>query len=495
MTYGPLWRRAALLAVFALLVGCLSCGLTATGHPRELNTSRPEVFAEVTRVIESSFWDASKLSPQGLFKGAVDGVDADVQRLGGSIGYKDQQMLISLSGHTKAVDLSGIDSLTEMVQAFIGIHAFILQHQRANGTPTNWEYRAIEGMVKSLDGNSAFMPPHEFREMQEETRGSFGGIGIRIGVEDGQVVIVEPMDGTPASKAGLKQGDRIMKIDGQPTQGLTLQEAVRRMRGPVGSRLVLGIVRRGGVEPEDVSLTRAKIDLKTVEGQLLDGRIGYVKLRGFHETTLQELENALNRLTQQKMEGLVIDLRNNPGGLLSQSVKVCNLFVDEGLIVVSTEGRVRNQNSRFMANGGGQYRQYPLIVLINAGSASGSEIVAGALQDLQKATIIGTKSYGKGSVQTIFPLQDGSGLRLTTAHYFTPSGRIIDHVGIMPDLVLSNEGKEDRQLDMAHALMKEALAMASRRKQQHQRGAGPIDNVMIKELGRGMLAAPPTPSP
>jgi carboxyl-terminal processing protease len=495
MTYGTLWRRAALLAVFALLVGCLSCGITATGHPRELNASRPEVFVEVTRVVESSFWDASKLNPQGLFKGVVDGVDEDVRRLGGTINYKGQQVVVSLSGQTKTVDLSAIDSLAELVQAFSSIQAFLLQQQRSNGQAANWEYRAIEGMVKSLDGNSAFMPPHEFREMQEETRGSFGGIGIRIGVEDGQVVIAEPMDGTPASKAGLKQGDRIMKIDGQPTQGLTLQEAVRRMRGPVGSRLVLGIVRSGGVEPEDVSLMRAKIELKTVEGQLLDGRIGYVKVRGFHETTLQEMEKALNRLTQQKMEGLVLDLRNNPGGLLSQSVKVCNLFVDEGLIVVSTEGRVRNQNSRFMANGGGQYRQYPLIVLINAGSASGSEIVAGALQDLQKATIIGTKSYGKGSVQTIFPLQDGSGLRLTTAHYFTPSGRNIDHVGIVPDVELSNEGKEDRQLDMAHAIMKEALAMTGRRKQPQQRGSGPIDNVMMKELGRGMLAAPPTPSP
>ena len=495
MTYGAVWRRTALLAVFALLVGCLSCGITATGHPRELTASRPEVFVEVTRVLESSYWDASKLNPQGLFKGVVDGVDEDIRRLGGTISHKGQQVVVSLSGHTKAVDLSAIDSLSELVQTFSSMHAFLLQQQRSNGHATNWEYRAVEGMVKSLDGNSSFMPPHEFREMQEETRGSFGGIGIRIGVEDGQVVIVEPMDGTPASRAGLKQGDRIMKIDGQPTQGLTLQEAVRRMRGPVGSRLVLGIVRHDGVEPENVSLTRAKIELKTVEGQLLDGRIGYVKIRGFHETTLQEVEKTLNRLTHQKMEGLVLDLRNNPGGLLSQSVKVCNLFVDEGLIVVSTEGRVRNQNSRFMANGGGQYRQYPMIVLINAGSASGSEIVAGALQDLQKATIIGTKSYGKGSVQTIFPLQDGSGLRLTTAHYFTPSGRNIDHVGIVPDIELSNEGKEDRQLDMAHAIMKEALAMTSRRKQQQQRGAGPIDNVMMKELGRGMLAAPPTPSP
>ncbi|MGH8071004.1 MAG: S41 family peptidase [Candidatus Entotheonellia bacterium] len=495
MTYGALWRRAALLAVFALLVGCLSCGLTATGHPYELTTGRPEVFVEVTRVIESSFWDLTKLNPQALFKGAVDGVDADVQRLGGTIGYQGQQMAVSLNGYTKVIDLSSIATLAEMMQAFVEVHTFLLQHQRLNGHPANWEYRAIEGMVKSLDGNSAFMPPHEFREMQEETRGSFGGIGIRIGVEDEQVVIVEPMDGTPASRAGLKQGDRIVKIDGQSTQGLTLQEAVRRMRGPVGSRVVLSIVHRGAVDSEDVSITRAKIDLKTVESQLLDGHIGYAKVRGFHETTMQEIEKALSRLSQQKMGGLILDLRNNPGGLLSQSVKVCYLFVDEGLTVVSTEGRLRNQTSRFMSNGGGQYRQYPLIVLINAGSASGSEIVAGALQDLQKATLIGTKSYGKGSVQTIFPLQDGSGLRLTTAHYFTPSGRSIDHVGIMPDIELSNEGKEDRQLNMAHAIMKEALAMASRRKHQQQRGSGPIDSVMIKELGRGMLAAPPTPSP
>jgi C-terminal peptidase prc len=495
MKSGVFWRRAALLAVFALLVGCLSCGLTAIGHPYESNTNRPEVFVEVTRVIESSFWDLKKLTPQALFKGAVDGVDADMRRLGGTIGYKGQQMVVSLNGYTKTVNLSAIDSVTEMVQAFVDLHAFLLQHQRLNGHPINWEYRAIEGMVKSLDGNSAFMPPHEFREMQEETRGSFGGIGIRIGVEDDQVVIIEPMDGTPASKAGLKQGDRIMKIDGQPTQGLPLQEAVRRMRGPVGSRVVLSIVHRGGVEPEDVSITRAKIELKTVESQLLDGHIGYIKVRGFHETTLQEMEKGLSRLSQQKMEGVIVDLRNNPGGLLSQSVKACYLFVDEGLTVVSTEGRLRNQTSRFMSNGGGHYRQYPLIVLINAGSASGSEIVAGALQDLQKATIIGTKSYGKGSVQTIFPLQDGSGLRLTTAHYFTPSGRSIDHVGIIPDIELSNEGQEDRQLNMAHAILKEALAMASRRKHQQPRGSGPIDSVMMKELGRGMLAAPPTPSP
>jgi carboxyl-terminal processing protease len=298
------------------------------------------------------------------------------------------------------------------------------------------------------------------------------------------------MEGTPAGKAGLKHGDRIVKIDGQPTKGMTLQEAVRRMRGPVGSRVVLTILRSGVTEPQQVSIMRAKIELKTVEGEMLDGHIGHIKVRGFHETTLHELEQAMDRLTQQKMEGLILDLRNNPGGLLSQSVKVCNLFVDEGLVVVSTQGHVRNQNSRFIANGGGQYRHYPLIVLINAGSASGSEIVAGALQDLQKATLIGTKSYGKGSVQTIFPLQDGSGLRLTTAHYFTPSGRSIDHIGIAPDIEIANEGKDDRQLNVAHAILKEALAAASQGNPQHQQGSVQIDSSVIKALGRGMLVAP-----
>jgi C-terminal peptidase prc len=491
MRYGVFWRRAALLIVYALVVGCSSGGFTATVHPREPFPGRPDVFIEVARVVETSFWSAEKIDPPALLKGALAGMEAEVRRQGGDIGYKGEHAVISLNGHSTTIDLASVDSMPEVVHTYTTLHGFLLQHQRANGRGVNWEHRAIEGMMKALDGNSAFMPPHEFREMQEETRGSFGGIGIRISLEDGEVVIVEPMEGTPAFKAGLQHGDRIVKIDGQPTKGLTLQEAVRRMRGPVGSRVILSIMRKGAAEAEEVAIVRAKIEIKTVESQILDGRVGYLKLRGFHETTLQETEKALGRLSQQKIEGLILDLRNNPGGLLSQSVKVCNLFVEEGLIVVSTEGRVRNQNSRFMANGGGPYRHYPLIVLINAGSASGSEIVAGALQDLQKATIIGTKSYGKGSVQTIFPLQDGSGLRLTTAHYFTPSGRSIDHVGILPDIELTNEGKDDRQLHMAHAIMKEALALTGRRKQAQQRHAIPVDNGVLKSVGRSMLATPP----
>jgi carboxyl-terminal processing protease len=491
MRYRAFWRRAALLVIFALVVGCSSGGLTATIHSREPSTGRPEVFTEVARVVEKSFWSAEHIKPPALMKGALEGMDADIRQQGGNIRYQGEHVVISLNGSTQAIDLAHLNSMPEVIHTYAAVHGFLLHHQRTNGTGVNWEYRAIEGMMKGLDANSAFMPPHEFREMQDETRGSFGGIGIRISLEDGNVVIVEPMDGTPAFNAGLKHGDRIVKIDGEATQGLTLQEAVRRMRGPVGSRITLSIMRAGETAIEDVPIMRAKIDIRTAEGEILDGHIGYLKVRGFHETTLQEAEKALNRLSQQKIAGLILDLRNNPGGLLSQSVRICNLFVEEGLIVVSTEGRVRNQNSRFMANGGGQYRHYPLIILINAGSASGSEIVAGALQDLQKATIIGTKSYGKGSVQTIFPLQDGSGLRLTTAHYFTPSGRSIDHVGILPDIELPNEGNDDRQLHIAHAIMKEALAVAGRRQNAPPHGTIPVDNGVIKSVGRNMLAAPP----
>ena len=490
MRYGVLWRRAALLVVFTLVAGCSSGGLTAPVQPREPTASRPDIFIEVTRIVENAFWGADDLKPAAMLKSAVEGMDADLRQQGGKISSKGEQLAVSLDGQTKLMDLSSVDSVSEVIHTFVDLYSFVLQHEHPNGNRPSWEYHAIDALIKSLDRNSAFMPPHEFREMQEETKGSFGGIGIRIGLEDEQVIVVEPMEGTPAGKAGLKHGDRIVKIDGQPTKGMTLQEAVRRMRGPVGSRVVLTILRSGVAEPQQVSIVRAKIELKTVEGEMLDGHIGHIKVRGFHETTLHELEKAMDRLTRQKVEGLILDLRNNPGGLLSQSVKVCNLFVDEGLVVVSTQGHVRNQNSRFIANGGGQYRHYPLIVLINAGSASGSEIVAGALQDLQKATLIGTKSYGKGSVQTIFPLQDGSGLRLTTAHYFTPSGRSIDHVGITPDIEIANEGKDDRQLNVAHAILKEALAAASQGNPQHPQGSVQIDSSVIKALGRGMLAAP-----
>ncbi|MBI3325263.1 MAG: S41 family peptidase [Nitrospinae bacterium] len=487
------WRRVALSLICVLGFCFTSCGLPTTVSPPAAIAGRPDTFFEVVRVVESHYWDTDKVQPQALLKGAVDGMAPDLTRQQGHISYQGDQVVVSLSGQTKAVNLASIATTYQFRDAFTDLHSFVLQHQRPTSEPINWEYRAIEGMIKRLDKNSSFMQPHEYREFVEDQKGSFSGIGIRIGLEEGEIVILEPIEGTPAVKAGLKAGDRVVKIDGQPAKGLTLKEAVRRMRGPAGTRVSLGILRKGLTEPEEISIIRARIEPKNVESRVLDGHIGYVKVEGFIETTFQQTEKALNRLTQQKVEGLILDLRNNPGGLLSQSVKVCGLFLEEGLLMVSTKGRVRNQNSSLSTNGGGQYRHYPLIVLINSGSASGSEIIAGALQDLHRATIIGIKSYGKASVQTIFPLQDGSGLRLTTAHYFTPNGRSIDHAGIVPDIEVRNEAKEDRQLTVSEAILKEALTRASRRHPPNGRDAPPIDSGMLIELGRGMLVAPTVP--
>ena len=487
------WRRTTFSFIFMLGLCCTSCALTTTVAPHAALTGGPGTFIEVVRIIESAYWDTDKVNPQTLLKCVVDGMEPDLIRQQGHISYQGDQLVLSLNGQTKAVGLTSVNTPHELMRAFADIHDFVLQHQPPTAERLNWEYRAIEGMVKGLDSNSAFMPPHVFRELQEEMQGSFGGIGIRLGLEEGELVILGPMQGIAGSRAGLKGGDRIVKIDGSPTKGLTLQEAVRRLRGPVGSRVVLGLLRTGSTEPEDVAIIRAKIEIETVESRILDGHIGYVKVHSFHETTDQEAERALNQLAQHKVQGLILDLRDNPGGFLIQAVKVSNLFLDEGLLVVSTEGRLPYQNARYLTNGAGPYRHYPLIVLINSASASSAEIVTGALQDLHRAMIVGTRSYGKGSVQTIVPLDDGAGLRLTTAHYFTPGGRSVDRIGIMPDIEGHNAGKEDRQLSMSQAILQEALALANRRSSPSRREAGRIDNSALLEVGRAMLATPAVP--
>ena len=481
---GPATSAGASAGLAAALGGILKGGVS-----REPTTGGPDVFIQVTRIVETTFWDADKLNPQAFLKGAVGGIEPDLRRQGGNVSQQGSQMVVVLNGQTKAIDLSSIKTTADLRSAFADLHSMLLQYQRGEGKAVNWEYDAIEGILKGLDSNSEFMPPHAFREMLEEAKGDYAGIGIRIDLENGEIVFREAMKGSPASRAGLNPGDRIVTIDGYPTKGLTLQEAIRRMRGPVGSQMVLGILRPGSAEPEEIAVTRAKLRIETVESRMLDGHIGYVKVTSFHDTTRQDAASVLSRLVQHnKAEALILDLRNNPGGLLSESVEVCKLFVDNGSLITYTEGRVRNQNARYVANGAGLYRHYPLIVLINSRSAAGSEIVAGALQDLQKARIVGSKSYGQGSIQTIFPLRDGSGLRLTTAHFFTPTGRNIDGVGITPDIDVQNDGKEDRQLIVAYAILKEALSPGNRPNSPLTREDASI-GTGIREVGREMFAA------
>jgi len=317
----------------------------------------------------------------------------------------------------------------------------IVQNQYVDEVPPkDLIYSAIKGTLRGLDPHSSFLDPESYREMQVETSGSFGGLGIEITLKDDVLTVVSPIDGTPAYRVGLQTGDRIVKIDGLSTKDMQLPDAVKRMRGKPGTKVTITVVREGWAEPKDFEITREQIRVQSVRSHDLGGGIAYVKLRQFQEQTPSDLSGALETATKAGMKALILDLRNNPGGLLTAAVEVTEEFVDDGKLVVYTEGRVRNQNMRFTAHAKKSYPTLPMVVLVNQGSASASEIVAGALRSI----ILGTQTFGKGSVQTIIPLSDGSGLRLTTAKYFTPNGRSIHGKGITPDIVveLPKEPKE-----------------------------------------------------
>lgn len=301
-------------------------------------------------------------------------------------------------------------------------------------------YGAINGMLASLDPHSSFMPPDVYKEMKIETKGAFGGLGIEITIKDGLLTVISPIEDTPAFKAGIKAGDQILKIEDKFTKDMSIMDAVKRMRGQKGTKVTITIMREGLDKPKDFSLVRDVIQVKSVKFKTLDEGFGYIRIAQFQEKTDDDLTNALKVLKEQSggnLRGLVLDLRNDPGGLLDQAVKVADHFVDDGLIVY-TEGREADSKMKFSASKKTKEPHYPIVVLINSGSASASEIVAGALQDHNRAVAMGTQSFGKGSVQTIIPLTDDSGLRLTTARYFTPNGRSIQAKGITPDIVVES---------------------------------------------------------
>lgn len=306
---------------------------------------------------------------------------------------------------------------------------------------------AINGMVTSLDPHSRYMNDKSWREMQETTSGEFGGLGIEVTMEDGLVKVVAPIDDTPAAKAGILSGDLISKIDGETVQGLTLEQAVAKMKGAADTKTKLTILRKGKDAPMDIAITREVIRVRPVRFHTEGGDIGYIRVTSFNEQTTDGLRKAIASISkdipQDKLAGYVVDLRNNPGGLLDQAVSVSSTFLARGE-VVSTRGRNPEETQRFTARGGDLTKGKPLVVLINGGSASASEIVAGALHDHQRATLIGTRSFGKGSVQTIIPLGTGNGaLALTTARYYTPSGRSIQAQGIAPDIEVKQDVPDD----------------------------------------------------
>src|SRR5271155_1094873 len=306
---------------------------------------------------------------------------------------------------------------------------------------------AIDGMLAGLDPHSSYMDPGSFRDIQVQTRGEFGGLGIEVTMEDGLVKVVAPIDESPAAKAGVMANDIITKLDDEQVHGLTLNQVVEKMRGPVNTKIKLTIMRKGADKPIDVTIVRDVISVKSVRSHTEGDDVGYIRITQFSEQTTDGLKKAISDLTSQlgadKIKGYVVDLRNNPGGLLDQAISVSDAFLDKGEIV-STRGRNAEETQRFNARPGDLTKGKPVIVLINGGSASASEIVAGALQDHKRATLIGTRSFGKGSVQTIIPLGAGNGaLRLTTARYYTPSGRSIQAKGISPDIEVQQDVPDD----------------------------------------------------
>jgi carboxyl-terminal processing protease len=311
---------------------------------------------------------------------------------------------------------------------------------------------AIRGMVSSLDPHSSYMDEKQFKEMNMDIRGEFTGVGIQIGVKNQQLTIIAPIEDTPGYRAGLEAGDKIMKVNDEWTKDMTIEQAVDKMRGPKGTSVRLLIYREGWDKPKEYKIIRDVIKVVSVKSRMLDNNIGYVKIIQFQGQTSEELEKALRKLEAKGMKKLVIDLRNDPGGLLDASVDVTSEFLPKDKLVVYLQGRQPNDRKDFLTAGSPVSRTYPIVVLVNTGSASASEIVAGALQDSRRALIVGTQTFGKGSVQTVFPLESGGGLRLTTAKYYTPSGRSIQNVGITPDievkLPIIKEAKEGEPVHM-----------------------------------------------
>ncbi|MEQ1793674.1 MAG: S41 family peptidase [Nitrospira sp.] len=293
---------------------------------------------------------------------------------------------------------------------------------------------AIRGMLSTLDPHSAYMTPEMYKEMQVETKGEFGGVGIQIGVKENRLAVIAPIEGTPAQRAGIKAGDFIVKVNDETTKDLTLMDAVQKMRGPKGTKVNLTIQRDGTPDPLLFTLMRDTIKIESVKSKIIDN-LGYVRLTQFQEATGRDLAKAIKQFREQKVQGAILDLRNNPGGLLTAAVDVSEQFLPNGKLVVFTKNR-EGKKDEWLAKSKDQMDELPMIILVNEGSASASEIVAGALQDWGRAVIVGTTSFGKGSVQTILPLGDGSGLRLTTAKYYTPKGRSIQSTGITPDIVV-----------------------------------------------------------
>ena len=348
------------------------------------------------------------------------------------------------------------DEVYEKLEVFTDALVLIQQNYVDDVGTQELIHGALKGMLSSLDKYSEFLTPEDYQEMEVQTKGEFGGLGIEIGIRDDVLTIIAPIEDTPAYKAGLTSGDKIVKIGGELTRDMRLTDAVGKMRGEKGTEVTITIWREKENGLFDVTIVRDKIEIKGVrEARIFESDIGYIKLTNFNSLVTKELDEALTRLNQQGMKALIIDVRNNPGGLLNAAVEAAERFIPEGRVIVTTGGKENVQHMKFTSSGGHTQPEYPIVILINQGSASASEILSGALQDHKRAILVGMKTFGKGSVQTVIPLKDGSALRLTTSRYFTPDGRQIHNIGVVPDIRIElkeNPPEKEETLDIFEKL-------------------------------------------
>jgi carboxyl-terminal processing protease len=397
---------------------------------KERSGFRPELLFDILRPESGA---KSRSLSMDLIKRFTWVVFLGVFLAGSAVFLKGDEGLVS----------AGTDDVYKSLDIFTEVLRQVEKNYVEHQDPKKLVYGAIKGMMRDLDPHSSFLTKEEHQELMLETRGSFTGIGIEITTRDGVLTVVSPVEGTPAYEAGIMAGDRIIRIEGKITQDMSLMEAVKMIRGPKGTDVELTIAREASEKPLDFTITRDVIPLISVRQHLLAPDIGYIRISSFQKNTSRDVAEALKNLELGgSLEGLVIDLRNNPGGLLTQAMDVSDLFLDEG-VIVTTKGRNTSQDITSRAHRDVSRRVYPIVVLVNGGSASASEIVAGALQDNNRGLVLGTRTFGKGSVQTVLPLSDGSGLRLTTAKYYTPNGRSIQSSGIIPDIELEFVPLED----------------------------------------------------
>jgi carboxyl-terminal processing protease len=437
-------KKTILLAVMMFTVVSSGIFMSVLINKLEADADRSrelKVFEEAVTIVREKY--VEDVEPSKLINGAIQGMIGSLDRHS-DLAVSEKN--VDTPAETRGTFIGRLLGAAEAdVDKHKGIRLFeetlatVTRNYAANGTSDirskDLVYSAIQGMMGSLDPHSEFMTPEQYEEMQKDAKGEFGGIGIKLDIEEGMLAVVDVLDGTPAFRAGIREGDRIIRIDDQSTEKMSLQKAIDKTRGMPSTAVKLAILRRGWKNAQDVSVSRETIRISSVKSELLGDGIGYIKIHQFQKQTASDFSAALSRLMQGGMKSLIIDLRNNPGGLLHSAVDVASRFVPSGKLVVYTQNRSGNRKE-YRSRESTQHLSVPLVVIVNEGSASASEILTGALKDWGRATVVGTTTYGKGSVQTVVSLDDGSALKITTARYYTPKGTSIQTTGITPDLVV-----------------------------------------------------------